>query len=356
MTDIRPFRGLRYDPKRVELSTVIVPPYDVISDAQRGAYYDRDPHHAIRFALTRDPRDQATTDYREIREQLDAWQASGVLVRDAAPALYVMKQSFAQHGRRYERTGFFAELVLADYAEGVVLRHERTLDKPIADRLRLLRAARANLSSAFLLYRDEQSALDGVLAEALATAPLGRAVDDVGVEYEVGALRGEDAARACAFLADRSVVIADGHHRYQTALRYRDEQRAAGAGPDAPSEATLAFFANADAEGSLLLPIHRAVVDVAAPSAADWCERLPDWQCREVRIGAGRDIDDVLAAELAPHAGHPAFAADDGSGTLRVFSQARALGEDLVVDVLEREVLRAVFGLGEAEKIGRAHV
>jgi len=354
MTDIRPFRGLRYDPKRVDLSKVIVPPYDVISDAQRGVYYDRDPHNAIRFELTRDPRDQATTDYREIRGWLEAWIASGVLVRDAEPALYVMKQSFEQGGRRYSRTGFFAELALAEYGEGKVLRHERTLAKPIADRLRLLEAARANLSSAFLLYRDEDCELDGLLAAALARAPLGRASDDGGVDYEFAQLAGADAARVCAFLASRPVVIADGHHRYQTALEYRNRRRAQGAGPAAASESTLAFFANADAEGSLLLPIHRAIVGIAAPSDAGWAERLPGWRCRRARLASPSAIGALLDAELAPHAAEPAFAADDGSGELRIFFQSRPLGDELIVDVIERDVIRGVFGLGDAEIAGGA--
>ncbi|MEZ4218042.1 MAG: DUF1015 domain-containing protein [Myxococcota bacterium] len=352
MTDIRPFRGVRYDPKRVELSKVIVPPYDVISDAQRGTYYDRDPHNAIRFELTRDPRDQATTDYHEIREWLDAWRASGVLVRDDEPALYVMRQTFEHGGHRYSRTGFFAALALAEYGEGKVLRHERTLAKPIADRLRLLEAARANLSSAFLLYRDEAGELEELLAAALERAPLGRAVDDGGVEYEVGRLGGDDAARVCRFLASRSVVIADGHHRYQTALEYRNRRRAAGAAAGAPSEATLAFFANADAEGSLLLPIHRAIVEVPAPDDATWRERLPGWSCRSVRLEGAASIEAVLAAELAPHAGEAAFAADDGSGVLRVFTRAEPLGDALIVDVVERDVIRGVFGLGDTEIAG----
>ena len=128
MTVVRPFRAVRYDPERVDLSRVIVPPYDVIAADERGAFFDRDPHNAIRFELTREVEDEATTDYADIRDQLDAWRESGVLLQDEEPAFYVMRHRFrAPDGRELERLGWVAELGLAEYEEGVVLPHENTL-------------------------------------------------------------------------------------------------------------------------------------------------------------------------------------------------------------------------------------
>ncbi|MFP6605574.1 MAG: DUF1015 domain-containing protein, partial [Myxococcota bacterium] len=215
MTVVRPFRAVRYDPERVELSRVIVPPYDVIAADERGAFFDRDPHNAIRFELTRDTDDEATTDYADIRDQLDAWRESGVLLQDEEPAFYVMRQRFrAPDGRELERLGLFAELGLAEYEEGVVLPHENTLAGPREDRLRLLRAAQANLSSIFVLYEDRDEVLTSLLASAVDENALGVASDDAGVEYILAAITAPEAIATIEdFLAERQVVIADGHHR-----------------------------------------------------------------------------------------------------------------------------------------------
>ena len=169
MTVVRPFRAVHYALDRIDLSQVMVPPYDVVAADERGSFFDRDPHNAIRFELTRDVRDEAGTDYAEIAETLAAWLQKGVLVQDEKPAYYVMKQRFtAPDGSSLERIGFFGELELAEYEERVVLPHERTLAGPKADRLRLLRASEANLSSVFMLYQDRENEMAAILASAFA--------------------------------------------------------------------------------------------------------------------------------------------------------------------------------------------
>ncbi|MBW2273431.1 MAG: DUF1015 domain-containing protein [Deltaproteobacteria bacterium] len=362
MTAVRPFRALRYDPSRVELSRVIVPPYDVIAADEREGFYERDPYNAIRFELTRNLAEEASTDYSEVGETLATWRREGILAGDETPAYYVMAQRFtAPDGRKLERIGFFAELGLENYESRVVLPHELTLAGPKADRLKVLRAARANLSSVFLLYEDREQVLAEILSSAFVQGVVGRAVDDAGVEYVLARLddpAGVETVRS--FMADRSAVIADGHHRYETALAYRDEQRAllsqrdpeaSQRDPEARFEGTLAYFANAYAPGSLLLPIHRVLLTsavAAAPDAAQWAASLPDWQSRLVPLEAGASVSSLLADHLAPLAGHPAFVADDGGDSLRLFWQDRPLGEDLGVRILEREVLGGVFGLEPA--------
>ena len=349
MTVVRPFRAVRYDPERVDLSRVIVPPYDVIARDERAAFFDRDPHNAIRFELTRDVSAEATTDYADIRRHLDAWLASGVLLQDEEPAFYVMRQRFqASDGRALERIGLFGELGLAEYDEGVVLPHESTLAAPKQDRLRVLRAARANLSSIFLLYEDRDEILGSILASALDDGVLASAADDAGVDYTLAAITsGEVIATIQSFLAARQVVIADGHHRYETALAYRRERGEAGG---AASDSTLAFFANLYAKGSLLLPIHRVVEKGNLPAAATWTEKLPGWRHQRVDIDSdGADIPELLETHLGTRAGNPAFAVDDGSGSLSVFWRDEPLAGELMVRILERDVLGGVFGLGEQD-------
>ena len=352
MTVVRPFTALHYDTDRVELSKVIVPPYDVIAADERGDFFDRDAHNAIRFELTRDVADEAATDYSEIAETLEAWQKSGVLVRDPAPGYYVLRQRFnAPDGQTLERTGFYCELGLEEYERRVVLPHERTLAGPKADRLKVLRAARANLSSVFLLSEDREAALAESLDSAFGEAgePLGRARDDAGVDYELARLtRPEAVSQIQSFLADRACVIADGHHRYETALEYRRQQREATGDTSgtAPFDSTLAYLANAYAPGSLLLPIHRVIRRVPAPDNQAWASRLPGWTCQSLSApGDARAVSALAVESLGKASGRASFVADTGDGKLHLWTRDEPLGDGLVVRILEEEVIGAVFGL-----------
>jgi uncharacterized protein (DUF1015 family) len=346
MTTVRPFRALRYDPARVDLSRVLAPPYDVIAADERHHLYDRDPHNAVRLELTRNVADEATTDYTAVRETLDSWRESGVLTLDDAPALYGLRQPFvAPDGSRGTREGFFGLLRLEDYERRIVRPHERTLAGPKADRLKVLRAARSNLSPVFLLYEDREDRLPRHLAPAFG-APIARASDATG-EMQLSRIGDPEVTAAVAeFMADRPVVIADGHHRYETALAYRDACRI-HSGDDGPHEWILAYFANAYAPGSLLLPIHRLILKGAPPTENAWRERLHGWEQRRVEVEGADAIPKILRAELEPLADRHAFAADDASGQLRIFSRPRTAEDDLTVRIIHREVIDGVFGLDE---------
>ena len=351
MSRIRPFRALRYDTSRVDLSRVIVPPYDVVAAEDRAGFFERDPHNAIRLELTRDVADEAATDYAHVRDTLAALDATSACwcATPSPRSIRCARRFTAPDGRRLSRQGFFALLHLEDYARRIVRPHERTLAGPKADRLKLLRATRANLSVVFLLYEDRANALAPDLELALERAPLGSARDDAGAEHRLARLAEPDAiARIAGFLAERPLVIADGHHRYETALAYRDERRAAGegSGDDAPHEWLLVYLANAFAPGSLLLPIHRLVQKGALPTEAGLRERLAGWESREVAIPDPDAVPELLKRHLEPLRDRHAFAADDASGRLRLFWRPRAEGE-LTVRVVHREVIEGVFGLDE---------
>jgi uncharacterized protein (DUF1015 family) len=355
MTNARPFRAVRYDTAKVDLSRVVVPPYDVVAVDERESFYKRDPHNAIRFELTRNAADEAAADYAEVRETLTAWRRAGILIRDDEAGYYVMRQRFtAPGGGTLERVGFFAELGLEDYSTRVVRPHERTLAGPKADRLKLLRASRANLSPVFLLYEDRGQVLADALASAFERAPITNAEDDAGVYYGLARLIDPETVELVrTFMAERPVVIADGHHRYETALAYREERRRAAdaSEPGAPYESTLAYFANAYAPGSLLLPIHRVIrkhILAASPDDAGWNERLPDWRRKVVPLPGSDAVADLLKTHLEPLAGKPAFAADADDGCLRIFWREEELGDEIMVRIVERDLLAGVFGLDEA--------
>jgi uncharacterized protein (DUF1015 family) len=349
MTVVRPFRAVRYNTERVDLSRVIVPPYDVIAADERGSFFDRDPHNAIRFELTRDADDEASADYAWIRETLDTWRESGILIQDDEPGYYVMGQRYiAPSGEELERVGFFGELALEEYSARVVRPHERTLAGPKADRLKLLRAAEANLSSVFLLYEDRENELDKLLSEALDEGEIGRATDQAGVAYRFARLTDSvGVERLQRFLATRPTVIADGHHRYETALEYRRQQTEAfGDDATAPWQSTVAYFANAYTAGSLLLPIHRVVRSVAAPGEEEWRKQLPDWTMKRLQSVTPDQIEALLAKELAPLAARPAFIAESSDGSTLLISQPGIRQDELMVRIVEREILGEVFGLG----------
>ena len=351
MTDVRPFRALRYDPDRIDLSLVVVPPYDVISPDERRAYWEGDPHCAIRLILTKDAGSEAAADYRDVADTLDAWRREGALIRDEKPALYGLRQRFrAPDGTELVREAFFAALRIEDYEQRVVRPHERTMTGPKADRLKLLRATKTNLSSIFLLYEDPDDKLAALLSPAFAAGPAWSATDSAGIEHRL--TRIDDPALVEAvqrFLADRPVVIADGHHRYETAQAYRDARRAEepGAGPDAPFEFTLGCFANAYAPGSLLLPIHRVIPDARMPDDSIFEARLPGWSETRVEVADAEAVVAALAEHLAPLAARPCFALEDGSGTLRIFLRGEGVPGDLAIRVVHREVVGGVFGLDE---------
>ena len=263
MAVVSAFPGLRYDPARVgAMASVVAPPYDVISPAEQAALYDRSPYNAVRLILPREP-DRAAAAARTLREWLDA----RVLVADAEPALYVYSQRFTlPDGRALVRDGVICRLRLEDFSSGVVRPHERTFPGPKADRLALMRATGAYLSPIFGLYARAGESLRNLLG------PLGGPALDVtdaaGESHTLWRVTdAEQIDRFRAALAPETIYIADGHHRYETGLAYRNEL---GGGGD--SAWIMACLVNMEEEGLVILPTHRLVraprrVDPAALAA-----------------------------------------------------------------------------------------
>jgi uncharacterized protein (DUF1015 family) len=255
MSEAVPFRALRYAPE-IDLAAAICPPFDVISPEEQHALRGRSPHNAVRIELAEDDGDR----YRRAAETLRQWREEGTLRRDDLPAFYAYRQQFQHGGRTYGREMLFARLRLEEWERGVVLPHEQTFGAPKEDRLKLLRATGLNTSPVFLLYRDDQRLIAPLLAEATAGPALTQFEDGGGQSHALWRIddpeRSGGLARA---LAAERLYVADGHHRYETALAYRDERRAAadaGTGEEPENFALVALTAAAD-PGLLVLPIHR---------------------------------------------------------------------------------------------------
>lgn len=266
MAKIFPFRAFRYDPARVALSQVVTQPYDKITPAMQARYYDASPYNLVRVILGR--REAADNNgnnvYTRAARDFGEWRSQGILRQDPQAALYAYSQEFtapeAAGGGRYERRSFIALGHVEDYAAGVVYRHEQTLSKPKADRLDLLRATHAHFGQIFMLYDDPAGQVEAALP--FDGQPELCVTDEYGVVHKVWPVSQpvliEQVTRA---MADKKLIIADGHHRYETALNYRNERRAAAGknGPDAPYERVMMTLVNAHSPGLLVLPTHRLV-------------------------------------------------------------------------------------------------
>jgi uncharacterized protein (DUF1015 family) len=331
MSVVRPFAALRFarDPE-----PRLAPPWDVISPAERERLA-AEPENIVHLTLP--PGAEGARDYASAGRTLERWIAERVLVRDPAPVFYAVAERTAA-GR--VRRGLLGLLRLADYAERVVFPHERTMPHAKQDRLLLTRAVRANLEPLFFVYPDRDAKLAPVF-ESAAAVPL---VDCRGPDRTAIQLRRvEDRAAIQAvetFFADRSVVIADGHHRYETMLRYRDEQRAqaGGAQPDAPWEFVLAYLVNALDPGTEIRAIHRRVDGAVSDPLAALVARGFALHPLEPSTTAGAAL-----ARLAGHAaGEHAFAlAPAGAPPVLAL---RPRGAALDVRVLHEELLPAIGG------------
>jgi len=264
MADIAPFTALRYDLARVgDAARVLAPPYDVIGEGERLDLEARHPQNVVRLEL---PRGDGDARYAAAARLLDAWVAEGVLRRDGAPAFYAYEQKFDWAGKAYTRHGFFAAVRLEPFERRVVLPHEHTLSGPKADRRKLIAATRAQFSQIFGLFRDAEGAAETELASATADAPSLDATTPDGIRHRLwGITDPQRQARLAAILRDKQILIADGHHRYETMLGLQNQLRAPGAAPGRdPADFTIMFLARAEDPGLLVLPTHRLVKDLAA--------------------------------------------------------------------------------------------
>ena len=273
MADIRPFRALRYNQQKVTAAQVITQPYDKITPGMQERYYAASPFNLVRIILGRSQPGDNTTDnvYRRASALSRQWRDEGILEQDSAPSIYPYSQTFtAPSGKNFERRGLIALGRVEDYSAKVVFRHEQTLAKPKADRLDLLRAIRAHYEQLFLLYEDAGE-IDSLLATS--SRPTIDVADEYGVAHRVWQVSDPAVISSVQVkMRAQKLVIADGHHRYETALTFRDECRAASSAPnsDAPYEFVMMTFVNMNDPGLLILPTHRVVHSLASFSVDDF--------------------------------------------------------------------------------------
>jgi len=264
MARVFPFRGLRYNPSKVKLAEVVTQPYDKISPEMQDRYYAASPHNLVRVILGRPQAGDGKSEnvYTRAAACVQQWRAQGILTLETEPSIYSYTQTFQipgdPSGALVERRGFIGLGQVEDYEQKVVFRHEQTLSKPKADRLNLLRATETHFGQIFMLYSDPGLEIDGALNQS--GPPTTEVCDEYGVLHRLWQVSGSAVIEQVqAKMADKKLIIADGHHRYETALSYRDEIRKARGGTYGGHERVMMTFVNMDTPGLVVLPTHRVV-------------------------------------------------------------------------------------------------
>ncbi|MBF4509809.1 MAG: DUF1015 domain-containing protein [Aeromicrobium sp.] len=359
MSLVRPFCAhvFRHAPG-ADISALVAPPYDVISPDQRETLLAGSPHNVVALELPDGPLDPTAPDnrYETGRATWESWCADGTIAADESPAIYVLEQSWERDGHHVRRRAFIAAVRLHPFADGIVLPHERTLPKALSDRFELLRSTRVNLSQVFGLFSDPAGQTDDAFDAAMADAPLLSATDADGVASRLWAIR--DAATISAVqsaIGEGPIYIADGHHRYTTALAYRDERRARAETLGMPAEEpgydrVMMALVNMDGPDLLVLPTHRLAraegafdegafwahleryFDLAeAPSTPDRSLASADRTSFVIRARSGRTHLATMRADVDPAQVIDAEHSDEW--------------KRLDVAVLQELVLKPVFGI-----------
>ncbi|MGA7763027.1 MAG: DUF1015 domain-containing protein [Candidatus Binataceae bacterium] len=270
---IEPFAGLLYDPERVGVqSNVVAPPYDLIDKARQDALYARSLYNVVRLELNRDP-----DRYASAARTLGEWLSDGVLKRAPRPAIYLYSQFFEIEGRLLRRDGFIVRIRLEEFSAGRILPHERTFPAAKQDRLELLTALNTNVSSVFGLYAGAHPALVSLTAELTAHEPALEVTDDLGIRNQLRPIEDEaEIATIQQELESSRIFIADGHHRYETALEYRRRRRAAEHDPAAarPYDYTMMTLVACDDPGLVILPTYRVARRLDPETIASFDSRV----------------------------------------------------------------------------------
>lgn len=343
MAEIQPFRGVLYNPHRLRIADVLTQPYDKITPAMQAAYEERSPFNLIRIELGRDlPGDSADTNkYTRAAALYRQWLADGVLQQAPQPALYWLEQQFVAPGQSTPRTrtALIARVRLHRWEEGVILPHEHTLAKPKADRLALLRATQAQQGQIFMLYPQS-------IPQPPLGSPLYDFIDDLGVTTRLWEISEPSViAGIQAALRTQTFYIADGHHRYETALAYRDET-----GTEA-SRYVMAALVDMNDPGLVILPTHRAVGNLTGFDAGKFLHQL----AQRFAVEATRDLPATLQVmekrerALGMYLGgrFAVLTPRDPHALAALFAHHPPLWDQLDVGLLHVAILEALLGIDE---------
>ncbi len=345
MAVVAPFRGIRYNQGSVSLDDVTCPPYDVISPEDVVYYHQKHPCNFVRLILGIEQDTDTPESNRHTRAAawLKSWREDGTLQQDPKPAIYLYRQQFDRDGQPMDITGLICAVKLAEYSEGIILPHENTLARPKSHLGGLIRKTRANLDCVYGVYDGASHSVERLTECAMTQPPLCETVDKDGVRHTIWAINEEASAAAISeFFSDKQIAIADGHHRYETALAYRNEVKGTPSEPG--SDYVLMTLVNVREPDLTVLPTHRLVKVDDADILESLPERLGD--LFEVRKSSPESvIDDKTAADAIGIV--TAEGAWTAKPTARCFEllEGSEASRELELNVLHRLIFERVLGV-----------
>lgn len=277
MAQIKPFKGLRYTEKAGDIGQLCCPPYDIIDENQRQRLLDKSAYNLIRLELPVAGGSENAEDYRAAGDALRSWLKDGILKRDDKECIYIYEMEFAVFGKTNKVKGFVAQVMLEPFGKGVILPHEETLSKAKADRFNLMKITGCNFSQIYSLYTDGDSSVLGLIEKASSCVPDSEFTDGDGVTHRLWCVSDEDAVKAvCGKMAEKKLYIADGHHRYETALNY---QKYVGDSLDeiGSSNYVPMMLVNMENPGLVVFPTHRIVRDIPEYDFKAVCGRCEEY-------------------------------------------------------------------------------
>ena len=259
MAIVRPFKGMRFSEKAGEIGEVCCPPYDIISESERKAFLKKNENNIIRLEL---PKDKGNP-YKKAKATLDEWLENGTLEFDEEPCIYIYEERFTVGDKEYSFKGLIGKVFLYEFDRGIILPHENTLSKAKEDRFNLMKATACNFSQVYSLYHDPVGKIDKSIAKLSAREPDKSFTDKDGVTHNMWVVpRCTEVDKISANMAGKKLYIADGHHRYETALRYRDYLKAEGIAPaegEHESDYIMMMLVNMQSSGLVVFPTHRII-------------------------------------------------------------------------------------------------
>ncbi len=261
MVDVRPFNAIRYTSKAGNVENLITQPYDKIDSQMQKEYYKKSPYNYCRLIL---PLEE--NKYQIANQRIVQWMKEGIMAKETKQAIFVSRQEFILNGKKYRRTGLIVAMKLYPYCENVVFPHEATYKAPKADRLNMLRTVQKDLEPVFLIYQDQEKKTIAFFEETAKTKPIIEVIDSLQVRHTVWVVTDfEKIQQIQAFLSSKTMVITDGHHRYESALAYRDEMRSKGNWTeDSAFNFHMSYLVPVQEEGLIVLPTHRLLKDYQA--------------------------------------------------------------------------------------------
>lgn len=347
MATVKPFQPFRYQAKAGDPATLLTQPYDKISPEMHARYLAASPYNLVRIILgeKREFDNESENVYTRAAAYLEDWIRDGILARDPSPGFYAYSQEFSvpDSGEKLTRNGFIGLGKLENYSANVVYRHEQTLTGPKKDRRELLNHTRAHLGQIFMLYPDPARAVDAILADAEKNAPILDVLDEYQARHRVWAIRDEPAvAKIKSLMSDKKLLIADGHHRYETALAYAKDHP-----DDSAAQYVMMTFVNLHAPGLKILATHRVLREIDPQGFHERAKK--HWKATALH-----SVEELKRALAVPDTALIRIGVVTGAGQ-HLLERPRAAGE-LDVPVLHKDILGGLLGISEEDVKAEKHI